>query len=223
MASPTLAFHKEFLLALCVSANARGGRRNVLIANLSIETWLIAANCWHLIIFRCGGRWRPSWAPRARSGGLWSAPFGRDLIIFTTWSTIWLYQECESSAPKREEGTLAHWGGRTIIHHLILKTTLFPCWSQSSSQTSTWTTGGDWTRCCRCCCWSTQPCSPDGENFRQPEKGWRPVQKLGKVYFKRRTIHYWIDNPCTQTLFFHLAIIFISAIVQSYCLYHNRQ
>ena len=53
-----------------------GEWQNVPVAKLSIETWFIAANWWQI-----------GWG----QGGLWWAPFGRDLIIFTTWSTIWLY------------------------------------------------------------------------------------------------------------------------------------
>ena len=143
MASPTLAFHKEFLWALCVSANARGGRRNVVIANLSIETWFIAANCWHLIIFRCG------------ETKLGSSGEVRGIVVGAFWEgssqpdpPSGCVKSTSRQPPKGEEGTIAHWGGQTSTHHLILRTTLFPCWSQSSSQTSTWTTGGDWTRCC---------------------------------------------------------------------------
>ena len=85
--------NKEFLYACqqMLEGGGSGEWQNVPVAKLSIETWFIAANWWQI-----------GWG----QGGLWSAPFGRDLIIFTTWSTIWLYQECKSPAPKRGEGDM---------------------------------------------------------------------------------------------------------------------
>ena len=70
--------NKEFLYACqqMLEGGGSGEWQNVPVAKLSLETWFIAPNWWQI-----------GWG----QGGLWSAPFGRDLIIFTTWSTIWLY------------------------------------------------------------------------------------------------------------------------------------